>query len=83
MSHLPDRNIWIPSRVPHSLQCADCRRTAKFIGFVEPDHYEYRCTACQSTTLLTLDQINELESSRFHRLPGNMPAIITAKATHH
>jgi hypothetical protein len=69
--------------VPQTLQCADCRRAAKFVGFVKPDRYEYRCTSCQSTTLLTLNEINELESSRFHKLPVNIPAIITAKATHH
>ncbi len=69
MSVLPDRNIWISSRVPQQLQCADCGRTSKFVEFHSPDRYEYNCSVCGSTKLLTLSQINAMESNRFHRGP--------------
>jgi Zn finger protein HypA/HybF involved in hydrogenase expression len=69
MSVLPDRNIWIPSRVPQSLPCAECGHTSKFVTFVEPEQYRYTCPACQTTRLLTLSQINATEARRFHKLP--------------
>lgn len=81
---LPDRNLWIPSRVPQNLQCPDCGRTSKFVTFVKPDHYEYSCPSCHNSQLLTLAQINNVESKRFHRVPtAAIPPIITAKAPHH
>jgi DNA-directed RNA polymerase subunit RPC12/RpoP len=80
MSSLPDRNIWIPSRVPQTLPCSDCGRTSKFVDFYEPDHYEYKCNSCGSK-LLTLSQINAVEARRWHKLPAAVPAIIT-KAVH-
>ncbi len=70
MSVLPDRNIWIPSRVPQQLQCSDCGRTSKFVEFHQPDRYEYNCTACGASKRLTLSQINSIESNRFHRVPA-------------
>jgi hypothetical protein len=82
MSHSPDRNIWIPSRVPQTLPCTDCGRTSRFIALHQPDHYEYSCTACHTTKMLTLSQINEMESSRFHKLPAAMLPITSGKFTH-
>lgn len=85
MSLLPDRNIWIRSRVPQTLQCSECGRTAQFVAFHEPDHYEYSCNGCGSNRVVTLAQINALESSRFHKTSGVIaPSIITStKPVHH
>lgn len=82
MSYSPDRNIWIPSRVPQTLTCSECARTSKFVSFVRPDQYRYSCSFCGATRLLTLSQINAIESSRFHKLPASVPPIITAKVVH-
>ena len=79
MSLAADRNIWIPSRVPQTLQCSECNRTAEFAAFRRPDQYEYSCPACGAKKLLSLTQINTLESSRFRKLPINVPPLITAK----
>jgi hypothetical protein len=79
MSVSPDRNIWIPSRVPQSLPCPDCGRISTFVSFVEPDHYQYECSGCRKTKLLTLAQINATESHRFHKLPAAVvPPIISS-----
>lgn len=84
MPTLPDRNIWISSRVPRTLQCAACGRTAKFVDFHQPDHYEYGCSFCATTKLLTLQEINQLEANRFHRVPAaTVPPIITVGAVPH
>lgn len=85
MSLLPDRNIWIRSRVPQTLQCSECGRTAKFVAFHEPDHYQYNCTACRSNRVVTLAQINALESTRFHKMPRVVapPIITNMKSVHH
>jgi DNA-directed RNA polymerase subunit RPC12/RpoP len=85
MSSSPDRNIWIRSRVPQNLPCSQCGRTAKFVGLQEPDHYEYNCTACRSKLVMTLTQINALESNRFHRNGGVIvpPIITNTKSAHH
>jgi hypothetical protein len=83
MAFMPDRNIWISSRVPQNLACTDCGRTSKFVAFHQPDRYEYNCSGCKATKLLTLSQINAVESSRFHRMPAAVvPPIITFKAAH-
>ncbi len=68
MSVLPDRNIWIRSRVPQQLQCSECGRTSKFVGLHVNDLYEYSCSSCGITKLLTLPQINAIEANRFHRV---------------
>lgn len=81
MSYMPDRNIWIPSRVPQALQCSDCGRTSKFVDSHQPDQYEYSCSACGSRKVFTLSQINAMESSRFHKMPAAVPPIIS-KVTH-
>lgn len=78
-----DRNIWIPSRVPQTLQCTECGRISGFVAFHEPDHYAYSCMTCKATNLLTLSQINAVESSRFHKLPSVLPPIISNRAAHH
>ena len=82
MSALSDRNIWIPSRVPQTLPCSNCGRTASYLALHEPEQYEYACASCGSTRLLTLTQINMLESNRFHKMPVAAPPIITRKPTH-
>lgn len=79
MSVLPDRNIWIPSRVPRSLACPDCGRPAKFIGLVKPDRYQYSCDSCRSTKSFTLAQINSTEANRFHKLPHLAVSPIVSK----
>jgi len=77
MSVVAERNIWIPSRVPKTLQCSECNRSCVFIAFQEPDHYEYRCSSCGATRLLTLPQINAMEASRLRKSPLNIPPVIT------
>ena len=67
MSVLPDRNIWIRSRVPQQLQCSECGRTSKFVKLHVNDLYEYSCPSCGIIKLLTLPQINAIEANRFHR----------------
>jgi hypothetical protein len=70
--------------VPQTLQCSECGRTANFVTFHEPDHYEYNCMACRSNHVLTLAQINALESNRFHKVPVVVvpPIIVNAKSLH-
>jgi hypothetical protein len=82
MSVSQDRNIWIPSRVPQTLACFDCGRTLNFVGFQEPDHYQYTCPACRATQVLSLAQINATEAHRFHRLPNTTAQpIISSRMT--
>ena len=77
MSRLPDRNIWIPSRVPQTLPCSDCGRTSHYNDLRTPDHYEYTCPDCLNTRLYSLDEINAMESRRFHKAPTAVSNIIS------
>ena len=79
MSVLPDRNIWIRSRVPQQLQCSECGRTSKFVELHVNDLYEYSCSACGITKLMTLSQINAIEANRFHRTPAPVTPIDAGK----
>lgn len=84
MSVLPDRNIWIRSRVPQQLQCPDCGRSSKFVEYhPSSDRYEYSCSGCAATKLLTLSQINAMEANRFHRTPVMMSAANAGKLVNH
>jgi hypothetical protein len=80
MSSSPDRNIWIPSRVPQTLRCSQCGRTSHFNDLRQPDHYEYTCNACHGTKLFTLSEINALEAVRFHKVPSGVSNIISINA---
>ena len=77
MSVVAERNIWIPSRVPKSLLCSECNRTCNFVAYHQPEQYEYRCAACGATKLLTLAQINAMESNRLRKLPISIPPVFT------
>jgi hypothetical protein len=78
---LPDRNIWIPSRVPQTLPCSECGHTSYYNDLRQPDLYEYTCNDCHSTKQLTLSQINAVEARRFHKVPSPGSNIISI-ATH-
>ncbi len=84
MSCLPDRNIWIPSRVPQTLPCSDCGRTSHYNDLRDPDHYEYTCPDCLHTRHYSLEEINAMESRRFHKPPSAASNIISiaSSSTH-
>ena len=82
MSVLPNRNIWIRSRVPQQLPCPACGRSSKFVAYQQPENYEYRCSTCGSTSQLTLSQINAMESNRFHRVPSVLIDTVLSKTGH-
>ncbi|WP_041855722.1 hypothetical protein [Candidatus Korobacter versatilis] len=77
MSVAAERNIWIPSRVPKSLQCSECNRICNYVAYHQPEQYEYRCGTCGATKMLTLSQINAMESNRLRRVPVALPPVIS------
>jgi len=77
MSVAAERNIWIPSRVPKSLQCSECNRIASFVTYHLSEQYEYHCANCGATKMLTLSQINAIESNRLRKVPLAVPPVIS------